>query len=396
MSQYTRKTRYKAKSKKRAYNCIYFLFLFVLLGVLLFEMYTLFFQAQLVDKVEPQTSSSIEPPKKEAITKEQFDQPVEPTNSTAKNMDELLTKANFIGTASIIKNGTVLLQKGYGYANFEKKILNAYNSLFQIGSVQKTMTAVLIMEQIKAGNLSLEDTLNTFYPTVPQSQTITLRQLLTMTSGLHPTEGASVLMTDDELLQFVANHVKVENQGTFQYASINYTFLAGILAKLTGSSYNQLFRQNIQAKLYLEQTFFYPDFLKQATATSAYQKIGAQEYAQLIQETPLQSFQEIGTGNVATSNADLYWFFRSFAQGQLIPADLMETLWIPSESGNYAGGLYNYSTYYSGHGVKSGFETVLYLSKDGENAVILSSNEYPENSSYQKLGKELFNQLHSD
>ncbi|MBP2099462.1 serine hydrolase domain-containing protein [Enterococcus rivorum] len=399
MSKYSSQPKHKGKSQTKPYTFFYLLCIVLLVGVLLLEMYTLFIQVKRPSSATHQTTSATgsltNNKKKEEAKKENFDQPVEPTTNSAKTFDESIRKNNFIGTALIIQNGQIILQKGYGYANFEQKIANVYNSLFQIGSIQKAMTAILIMEQVEAGKLSLDDSLSTFYPTIPTSQQISIRQLLSMTSGLHSTEHPNQLMTDDELIHFAVNHIKSENYGTFQYDAINYTLLVGILTKLTDKDYYHLFSQNILSKLNLNQTFFYQDFIIQPNATSAYKKIGSQDYAQLVKETPVESTRELGTGNVATSNADLYRFFSSFAQGKIISPDFMGLLWISSETGNYAGGLYNYTNYYYGHGVESGFETVLCLSKDGQNAVILSTNEHPDNSSNQELGKSLFNQLYS-
>ena len=79
----------------------------------------------------------------------------------------------------------MILEKGYGYANEEAQQPNTPSLYYQIGSIQKAMTALLlILKQVDIGKLSLDTKLDKFYPQINGSNKITIKDLLYMRSGL--------------------------------------------------------------------------------------------------------------------------------------------------------------------------------------------------------------------
>ena len=101
-----------------------------------------------------------------------------------ESFDTRLKLDNFVGTALIVKKGQIILQQGYGYQDFANQKRNSIASLYQIGSVQKSLTATLIYKQIEAGRLTLDTPLSQFFPQIYGSENITIRQMLHMTSCL--------------------------------------------------------------------------------------------------------------------------------------------------------------------------------------------------------------------
>ncbi|MGH2195814.1 serine hydrolase domain-containing protein, partial [Enterococcus faecalis] len=77
-----------------------------------------------------------------------------------------IQETNYIGSALIIKDDQLLVNKGYGFANFEKHQANKPNTRFQIGSIQKSFTTTLILQAIEEGKLTLDTKLATFYPQI--------------------------------------------------------------------------------------------------------------------------------------------------------------------------------------------------------------------------------------
>jgi len=105
-----------------------------------------------------------------------------------KKIDSLVSKyaddAEFTGTVLISKGGKLLLKKGYGYSNTEKKIVNDGATVYNIASLTKTFTAALILKLQEKGKLSIQDKLSKYYPAFPNGDKITIQHLLTHTSGL--------------------------------------------------------------------------------------------------------------------------------------------------------------------------------------------------------------------
>ncbi|WP_263849023.1 serine hydrolase domain-containing protein [Lacticaseibacillus nasuensis] len=72
----------------------------------------------------------------------------------------------------------------HGMANIATRQPVTATTMYEIDSIQKVMTAVMVMRQIRAGKLRMTTTLHRFFPKAPNSRGITIRQLLDMTSGL--------------------------------------------------------------------------------------------------------------------------------------------------------------------------------------------------------------------
>ena len=90
-------------------------------------------------------------------------------------------------TVAIVKDGQILLQKGYGFSDVAKrKPVNPDTDLFRPGSVSKLFTWTAVMQQVEAGKLNLDADVNQYLDfKIPpyEGKPITLRNILTHTSG---------------------------------------------------------------------------------------------------------------------------------------------------------------------------------------------------------------------
>ena len=85
----------------------------------------------------------------------------------------------------VIQGGKIVLAKGYGLANPEKRIPCATNTNFRLASVTKQFTAMAVLILAEHKQLSFDERLTDFFPEFPAyGKQITLRHLLTHTSGL--------------------------------------------------------------------------------------------------------------------------------------------------------------------------------------------------------------------
>src|SRR5204862_5866612 len=92
---------------------------------------------------------------------------------------------------SVVKDGHVLLAKGYGYADFAaKKPVVADKTLFRPGSISKVFTATAVMQLVEQGKLDLDRDVNEYLDfAIPKTypEPVTLRRLLTHTAGFEET-----------------------------------------------------------------------------------------------------------------------------------------------------------------------------------------------------------------
>jgi len=101
--------------------------------------------------------------------------------------DRLAEKNKAMGSLTIAKDGNVLYTRAIGYSRIsgtEKKPSTAANR-YRIGSITKMFTAAMILQLVEEGKLKLTDTLDKFFPQIPNAQKITIAQILAHRSGIH-------------------------------------------------------------------------------------------------------------------------------------------------------------------------------------------------------------------
>ncbi|MCY7421981.1 MAG: beta-lactamase family protein, partial [Chitinophagaceae bacterium] len=105
-----------------------------------------------------------------------------------EKLDAYFTAAHeadrFNGSVLIMQNGQPLLNKGYGYKDFDSKQPDDSNTIYQIGSVTKQFTSSIILKLAEQHKLSLGNTISKYFPSFPNGNKITIEHLLTHTSGI--------------------------------------------------------------------------------------------------------------------------------------------------------------------------------------------------------------------
>lgn len=100
-------------------------------------------------------------------------------------LKEIIDK-DFSGCISVVKNGTVVFQKSYGYADLPNKICNKLETKFAAASAGKVFVAVGILKLIKNGQLRFDDTIGDIldFDLKAIDKKITVKQMLCCTSGI--------------------------------------------------------------------------------------------------------------------------------------------------------------------------------------------------------------------
>ena len=165
---------------------------------------------------------------------------------------------------SVVKNGEVLLAKGYGYANVEKGIpVDPEESVFRIGSVTKLFTWTALMQLVEQGKLDIDEDINTYLDfRVPDTyrQPITVKHLLTHTDGFEETFYEHLVLGPEDskpVREWLMSHmpVRVRPPGDCAAYSNFGTALAGyIVARVSGQSYDQYIQEHILDSLGMVHT----------------------------------------------------------------------------------------------------------------------------------------------
>ena len=85
---------------------------------------------------------------------------------------------------AVVRDGRVVYSRGYGFSSIELQQTMRDASLFEIGSISKQFTAAALLLLEEDGRITLDMPLSIFLPDFPRAKEITLRELLTMRSGI--------------------------------------------------------------------------------------------------------------------------------------------------------------------------------------------------------------------
>ena len=192
------------------------------------------------------------------------------TNPLAKQLDEFLAGQQkyyrFNGNVLVAEKGEIILQKSYGYANFDNQRMLNDSSVFELASVSKQFTATGILLLKDKGKLSLTDSLRKFFPELPYSN-ITIQHLLTHTSGLPDYFWLMIEKWDHKKIAYnmdvIALLAKEKPPSVFapgtrwEYSNTAFVILATIIEKISGQSFKDYMRENIFQPLQMKHTLIY-------------------------------------------------------------------------------------------------------------------------------------------
>jgi D-alanyl-D-alanine carboxypeptidase len=212
--------------------------------------------------------------------------PGRPSESAAlSSIDELIRnlagKDEFSGVVLVARDGNPILQKAVGLASREYDVPNRVDTKFNLGSINKIFTQILIGQLIDQGKLSLDDHLVKLLPDYPNreaAEKVTLRQLLDMTSGIGDFFGPEFEATPkdrirnlkDYLPLFANKALEFEPGTKNKYSNGGYVVLGLIVEKLTGKSYYDYARERIFSPTGMENTGYFESDVPESNLASGY------------------------------------------------------------------------------------------------------------------------------
>lgn len=311
----------------------------------------------------------------------------------SKQFTQALKAKKFVGSALVVKNNHVVYQRAFGMANAKKHRKNKVTSQFLINSVQKSMTGLLVMKAVQAGQLQLTDRLSQYYPGIRHSNQVTIRQMLNMEAGITGELKPGRTLTEDEVYQYVGQNAQIDpgKIGQFHYQQICFTLLAGILHQVTHDSYYDLFYQQLVTPLNLNHTSFAQLRSTTKGMTTGYASDTPQNYHAPHKPSAASMAIQIATGNATMSTGDVYRAVRAIVQGDLLstPAGAQALHEADLNGIHYAGGMYHLDQLgYYGHGMGDDYESTFVISKNGRNGVVLLSNNFVKKTMFPKWSTE--------
>jgi len=256
-------------------------------------------------------------------------------------------------SVGVARGGKAIVAKGYGLADVELDVYANKDTMFRIGSVTKQFTAAAIMRLVEQGKLGLDDDINKHLPAPGfplQGNTVTIRQLLTHTSGIpsytDQDEWFKLIpqeLTNDEMLALVKDKPFDFKPGQqHKYNNTGYYLLGMIIEKISGKTYAEHMEAEFFKPLGLERTcygFNTPIIKNRAKGYGATNGT--------IENAPhLGMSQPFAAGSLLSTGEDVVKWSMALASGKIVKPESFTMMTTPTiltngENTHYGFGLEN-------------------------------------------------------
>jgi len=300
----------------------------------------------------------------------------------------------FSGSVLIAQGGKVLLSKGYGMANLELGVPNTPQTKFRLGSVTKQFTAMAIMQLQERGLLDVNNPITKYIPDYPNGEKITIRHLLTHTSGIpNLTDFPDFLETmmlpspvEKTIERFKNKPLEFEPGEKFSYSNSGYILLGYLIEKISGKSYEDFLSENIFQPLNMVNSGYDHSSTILKNRASGY-SLGTDG---IINAGYIDMSLPLGGGSLYSTVEELYLWDRALYTEELVSKTIMDKIFTPFLE-EYAYG-WNVSELYkhkriSHSGGINGFSSNISRYPDDDLCIVVLSNY--EHSVIGKIAKDL-------
>jgi len=316
-------------------------------------------------------------------------------NNYFKSLD---SNNKFMGSVALMKNGKIIYKNQIGYSDIETQKKQNENTKYRIGSISKTFTSVLVFKAIEEGKLDLDKTINSYFPNIKNSNSITISNLLNHRSGIHNfTDDKEYLeyntkpKDEIEMLSIIAkSDSDFEPNSKSEYSNSNYVLLSYILEKTYNKTFSEILTDKIVNPIKLNNTSFGGKINLENNESNSYSYNGKWK-----KQTETDMSIPLGAGGIISTPSDLLKFSEALFNCKIISKNSLSQM--EKLKDNYGMGLFKmpfYDKYSFGHtGGIDGFSSVFGYFPKENSAFALTSNgtNYDNNEISIALLSVLFN-----
>ena len=175
-------------------------------------------------------------------------------NAIDGHVADVVARKGITGLAlAVVRDGQVVLAKGYGVRSRETGMPVEPETPFGVGSVTKQFACASILLLAEDGKLSVADKVSKYFPGLTRGDEITLHQLMTHTSGYpdyYPLDFVDRRMhreiaADDLIRQFAGGKLDFEPGSRWSYSNTGYIMLGRVVEKVSGQSFGDFLKSRI-------------------------------------------------------------------------------------------------------------------------------------------------------
>jgi D-alanyl-D-alanine carboxypeptidase len=262
--------------------------------------------------------------------------------------DMLSANSQAMGSIAITKGDKMIYEKAIGYSVISEteKVPATTMTRYRIGSISKMFTATMIFQMVESKKLSLDEFLNKYFPSIPNSDKITIGHLLNHRSGIHNFTNDPAYMTYNEMPKTPEEIISVIAAGGSdfdpdtkgEYSNSNFVLLGYIVEKVSGKSYAENLDKRITSKLDLANTYVGQAIDPGNNEAYSYTLMGNwSQYAETDMSIPG------GAGAIVSTPADLVKFIDGLFSGKLVSKESLEQM--KTTRDNYGMGMFKIPFY---------------------------------------------------
>ncbi len=242
---------------------------------------------------------------------------------------ELDKNGEFMGSIALSYDGTVIYTNAIGFADIETQKKATINTKYRIGSISKTFTATLVLMAIEENKIKLEQTLETYFPTIANAHKISIENLLNHRSGIFNfTKDKAFLdyvteyKTQNEMVAIISNYKSnFEPNSKGEYSNSNYILLSIILEKVYDSSLKEIIKEKLSIPFNLKNTYYGSEINIKDNESNPYKL--STEWTQGIKGN-MSIF--MGAGAIVSTPSDVTIFMDALFSEKIISAQSIEKM----------------------------------------------------------------------
>lgn len=232
------------------------------------------------------------------------------------------------GAIAVLQGGRVLHTAGYGVANLRSGARNTPDTAFHLASTSKQFTALAVLRLADAGKLSLEDPITRTLPELVRLEGVTIRHLLTHTSGLRDDddalEDAYPVPTHATLVSWLAKSARLASKPgeTFDYSNRGYELLGVVLERVSHTGYRELLESTLFRPLGMNHAFVH-DPARQDPAGAATGYDYDEKRKRFVVDDASDFDNLLGSGSSYASLTDLVRYSAALDAGALVKPETL-------------------------------------------------------------------------
>ena len=261
--------------------------------------------------------------------------------------EQFLLDEDFQGAVLVAKGEDIIYAAGWGYADAVNGCMCTARDTFELGSLSKQMTAAAILQLEEQGRLSLDDTLDKYFPKYEHGKNITIKNLLQMRSGLFdylnnagsffpadfeeefleradaPDESTEDFPRDFLLEYLYISPLEGNPDEYYSYSNTNYYLLGLIIEQVSGLTYQE----------YTKKYIFEPYGM--LTANNGFRCTTARGYYPDGTTLSMRTSTALGCGSVNGSVYDMYQWYMHLLDGNVISKSSLKEMLTPVDGYGY-------------------------------------------------------------